>query len=212
MTPEILTELAEEGIQGVTLGNHTWRKKALIGAIDNFDYVTRPVNYPKGNPGRGAMVLTLDDGRKLGVVNAIGRVYMEPCDCPFEKAEEAIEQLAAETSTLFVDMHAEATSEKAAMGWFLDGRCTAVVGTHTHVQTADERILPGGTAYISDVGMTGPRDSVIGVDRETVIHKFRTGLPAPFDVAKESGMVNAVVVESDDATGKATKIERIFRQ
>jgi hypothetical protein len=211
VTPEILDELFQQGVQAVTLGNHTWRKKALIAAIDNYVNVLRPLNFPKGSPGRGSAVIPLDDGRKLGLVNAIGRIYMEPCDCPFEKTEEAVEELRKETHTILVDMHAEATSEKSALGWFLDGRCTAVVGTHTHVQTADERVLPGGTAYISDVGMTGPRDSVIGVEREIVIYKFRTGLPASFDVAKEPAMVNGVVIESSDETGKAVSIERVYR-
>lgn len=211
VTPEILDELFQQGVQAVTLGNHTWRKKAMIKAINDYDNVLRPLNFPKASPGRGSAVISLDDGRKLGLVNAIGRIYMESADCPFEKTEEAVVELRRETNTILVDMHAEATSEKCAMGWFLDGRCTAVVGTHTHVQTADERVLPGGTAYISDVGMTGPRDSVIGVERSIVIHKFRTGLPASFDVAKEPAMVNGVVIESNDDTGKAKSIERVFR-
>ena len=210
-TPEILDELFEQGVQAITMGNHTWRKKALISAIDRYPAVLRPVNYPAGNPGQGATIIELEDGRKLGLVNIIGRVYMEAFDCPFTKGAEAVEKLRKETTTILVDFHAEATAEKISMGWHLDGRCTAVVGTHTHVMTADERVLPGGTAYITDVGMTGPRNSVIGVDRNIVIGKFLTGLPASFEVANELGSVCGVVIESDDATGKALSIERVTR-
>lgn len=210
-TPEILDELFGYGVQAATMGNHTWRKKALVRSIDRYRNVVRPANYPPGNPGQGWALVDLPDGRRLGLVSVLGRVYMEAFACPFEKSLEAVEALRESTNTILVDAHAEATSEKVALGWHLDGRCSAVIGTHTHVQTADERILPGGTAYITDAGMTGPRDGVIGVKKDLVIQKFVTGMPASFEVAKTAPMLNAVVIETDDDTGKAVSIERIQR-
>jgi metallophosphoesterase (TIGR00282 family) len=192
------------------MGNHTWRKRPLISAIDGMNHIVRPANYPDGIPGRGALVHTLPDGRKLGVVNLLGRVFMEPNGCPFERAMRELARLRAETPLVLVDVHAEATSEKIALGWRLNGHCTAVVGSHTHVPTADERILPGGTAYITDVGMTGPRDGVIGVERDAVIARFLTGLPHQHTVAKGPVWLNAVQIDADDATGRATGIERII--
>jgi len=156
-------------------------------------------------------VAELEDGRKVGLLNLVGRVFMEPCECPFTTGLREVERLRAETPIVLVDMHAEATAEKVALGWYLDGRCSAVLGTHTHVQTADERILPKGTAYITDVGMTGPQDGVIGVERERVIRKFLTGLPTQFAVSKERPGLNAVLVEVDDATGRAASIRRVAR-
>lgn len=211
-TPEVLDELLEIGVDAITLGNHTWRKKALVSAIDDYASVVRPANYPPEAPGKGAAVIALPDGRRVGVVNVLGRVFMEAFACPFEAARREIGFLKETTSTIIVDVHAEATSEKVAMGWFLDGQCTAVLGTHTHVQTADERLLPGGTAYITDVGMTGPMDSVIGVERERVIRRFTTGIPIEFRIARERPGLCGVVVVSDDSTGRATSIERIMRQ
>ena len=211
VTPEILDELFSEGVHAVTLGNHTWRKKTIIPVLDNYPRVVRPANYPKGVPGQGRAVVRNERGQKLGVTNVLGRIFMEAFDCPFEAARREVEAMRAETNTILVDVHAEATSEKVALGWYLDGKCTAVVGTHTHVQTADERILPQGAAYITDVGMTGPRDSVIGVERENVIHRFLTGLPTPFDVSKERAIYCGVVIETDDATGKAINITRIMK-
>ena len=211
VTPDILDMLFEVGVHAVTLGNHTWRKKSLMSAIDNYPRVVRPANYPDGAPGQGAAVVELPDGRSVGLVNVLGRVFMEPLECPFETARTHVEALKLRTNTILVDIHAEATSEKVALGWYLDGQCTAVLGTHTHVQTADERVLPGGTAYISDVGMTGPMDSVIGVERELVIKRFLTGLPTEFKVANDRPGLNAVVIESDDDTGRALSIERVSR-
>lgn len=208
-TPEILHEILGYGAQAITMGNHTWRKKVLIDTIDRFPQVVRPANYPIGAPGQGSAVIGLADGRKLGLVNVLGRVFMEAFACPFETARSEVDALRESTSTILVDVHAEATSEKVAMGWYLDGVCSAVVGTHTHVQTADERVLPRGTAYITDVGMTGPRDSVIGVERESIIDKFLTGLPTDFKVAKTQPMLNGVVIETDDETGRAVSIQRI---
>lgn len=211
-TPEVLNELLEAGAQAITLGNHTWRKKTLVSAIDDYDSVIRPANYPPGAPGQGSMVIELSDGRMAGLVNVVGRVFMQANACPFEAAQREVRILQETTPTVFVDVHAEATSEKMALGWFLDGQCTAVLGTHTHVQTADERLLPGGTAYITDVGMTGPMDSIIGAERERIIQRFVTGIPSEFRVANERPMLCAVLVESDDATGRATSIERVVRE
>ena len=209
ITPDILDTLKNYGIQAFTFGNHTWRKKAFVKGIERYDCVARPANYPEGTPGRGSTVVTLPDGRKLGVINVIGRVYMEAFDCPFEVADREVDYMSEETNCILVDMHAEATSEKVAMGWYLDGKCSAVVGTHTHIQTADERILPQGTAYISDVGMTGPQDSVIGVRKELIVEKFVTGMPINFEVSTQRPGIRAVVIELDDESGKALSIERI---
>jgi hypothetical protein len=210
-TPSILKELLSMGIQGVTMGNHTWRKRELIQGIDLAGPVIRPANYSNQAPGQGSMLVALDDGRRVGVVNLLGRVYMEPFANPFEVGLREVEKLRAETPLILVDFHAEATAEKVAMGWYLDGRCTAVVGTHTHVQTADERVLPKGTAYITDVGMTGPFDSVIGLDRDLSIQKFLTGMPVPHTVAKERPGISAVVIDADDDTGRARSITRVLR-
>lgn len=209
-TPETLDELRRCGVEGFTMGNHVWSKKALINALDRFPEMARPVNYPEGAPGCGAVVVETASGVKVGLVSVLGRVYMDPMECPFRTAERAIETLRAQTPVILVDIHAEATSEKIAMGWHLDGRCSAVLGTHTHVQTADAWVLPGGTAYITDVGMCGPWHSVIGVEREIILERFLTGMPVRHEVAKGPLQFNAVVLEIDEETGKASRIERIF--
>jgi len=209
-TPEILFDLRKLGVQGFTMGNHTWKKKVLIPAMDAIPGLIRPANYPPGTPGRGSTVLSLPDGRRLGVINLIGRVYMEAFDCPFRTADEELAKLAGQCDAVLVDMHADATSEKVAMGWHLNGRCSAVVGTHTHVQTADEWILPKGTAYITDVGMCGPTHSVIGTEVDTIVRKFVTGMPKEYEVAKGPAQFCAVKIEIDDSTGKARRIERVF--
>lgn len=210
-TAETLNELLDSGVQVITLGNHTWRKRDFVKDIERFDRVVRPANYPPGVPGRGSMVAVLPDGRRAAVTNLLGRVYMDPVECPFRRGLELVTALRAETPIVIVDMHAEATSEKVALGWHLDGRCTAVVGTHTHVQTADERVLPGGTAYITDAGMTGPWDSVIGMERDLVLHRFQTGMPVEFKVATGRPGLAAVVIDADDETGRARSIVRIAR-
>lgn len=210
-TPEVLRELFELGISAVTLGNHAWRKKELIPEMDRMEGIVRPANYPPGAPGKGAIVVESANGQKVGLLNLVGRVFMQPLDCPFAAGAREAEQLRRHTPVVLVDMHAEATSEKMAMGWYLAGRCSAVIGTHTHVQTADERVLPGGTAYITDVGMTGPFASVIGVDVERVIRRFVTGLPTEFRVAKGRPGLNAVVIDIEEDTGTARAIERIAR-
>ncbi len=209
VTPGILRDLEKLGVQGFTLGNHTWRKKELAPVLDTLTNVIRPANFPQECPGRGSMILTAHSGRRLAVLNLQGRVFIDGFDCPFKAATREVESLAGQTPLILVDMHAEATAEKVAMGWHLDGRCSAVVGTHTHVQTADERILPNGTAYITDVGMCGPRDSVIGVEHERIVTKFLTGMPTEFRVAKGPMMLNGVFLELDDSSGRAISIERI---
>lgn len=211
VTPQILDELNGWGVEAITLGNHTWRKKELVKALDRFENVVRPANYPDGVPGRGSLLVTLPDGRKFGLISVVGRIFMDCFASPFVRAKREVDGLRQRTQVVIVDMHGEATSEKTAIGWYLDGSCTAVVGTHTHVQTADERVLPGGTAYITDVGMTGPRDSVIGLEKERAIHKFLTGIPSEFKVAKGATCLCAVVIEADEANGKATSIRREFR-
>jgi hypothetical protein len=212
-TPKVLRELLDAaGCDALTLGNHTWRKKELVHGIDSFARLVRPANYPPGTPGLGGLTVTMDDGPPLGLVNVAGRVFMEPLDCPFRAAEAEVERLRKETPYVLVDMHAEATAEKQAMGWHLAGRASAVLGTHTHVATADERILPGGTAYISDVGMVGPVDSVIGMEAERAVNKFITAMPSQFSVAKGRVMLNAVLVELEADSGKAVHIERVQRE
>ena len=210
-TPDVLDELLAMGIDVLTLGNHTWRQKELGPVLDRFETVLRPANYPEGVPGRGSVAISIADGRKLGVVNVLGRVFMQPFACPFETARREIDALRKSARVVLVDFHAEATSEKVALGWYLDGTCTAVVGTHTHVQTADERVLPKGTAYITDAGMTGPADSVIGIESERAIHKFMTGMPNEYRLAKGAVRLCGVLIDADDETGRARSIERVTK-
>ena len=210
-TAKTIDELFKAGVHAVTLGNHTWRKKELAPALAGLHNVVRPVNFPEGVPGEGTAVVRLEDERSVGIVNLVGRVFMEPNECPFLAARREVERLREVTPVVVVDFHAEATSEKIAMGWYLDGRCSAVLGTHTHVQTADERVLPQGTAYITDVGMTGPADSVIGVERDRIIRKFLTGMPTEFRIAKDRPTLNGVVIDVDDVSGRARAIERVVR-
>jgi 2',3'-cyclic-nucleotide 2'-phosphodiesterase len=210
ITPQTFQELTAAGVDVVTGGNHIWHTREAPALLDGEPRLLRPGNYPAGAPGRGAGVFPAR-GARVGVVNLEGRVFMEPLASPFEYAREEVERLRADTPVILVDMHAEATSEKAALAWHLDGRVSAVVGTHTHVQTADERILPGGTAFITDAGMTGPRDSVIGMSREIVLQRFLTLLPARFEVAGGPAQLNGVVIEVDAATGRASAIRRVNR-
>ena len=209
VTPDIAHELFEYGVHVMTGGNHTWDKKEIIPYFARQPRMIRPANFPPGTPGLGRYVARAENGVSVAVINAMGRVFMTPLDDPFRVVLEEIEAVKAEASIIFVDFHAEATSEKAAMGWHLDGRVTAVVGTHTHVQTADDRVLPKGTAYISDVGMTGPHDSVIGVDRAAIVHRFLSAMPQRFETATENPRLNAVVVKADEATGRAISIARL---
>jgi metallophosphoesterase (TIGR00282 family) len=209
-TPQLINEIAGYGVQVVTMGNHTWRRAEFISGIDTVNNVVRPGNYPPGSPGKDSLVYDLGGGRRIGVCNLVGRVFMDPAECPFRHGLEIVRRLREQTPVVILDMHAEATSEKIAMGWYLDGEVSAVLGTHTHVQTSDERILPKGTAYITDVGMTGPRNSVIGMKAEQVLTRFVTGVPSRYEVAEGPLLFNAVVVDVDDLTGRATGIERIF--
>lgn len=209
ITREVADELFASGIDVLTMGNHVWDKKEILSFIDEEIRILRPVNYPAGTPGVGHTVYRTRSNRKVGVANVSGRVYMADLDCPFRAMDRVVQESRQYTPVLIVDFHAEATSEKIALGWYLDGKASAVLCTHTHVQTSDERILPGGTAYISDVGMTGPRDSVIGVKAETVIERFLTQMPRSFQVASGPYQFNAVLVTLDQTSGKAVKIERI---
>lgn len=207
LTPKTASELFEAGVDALTGGNHTWAKREAYELLDSDPRLVRPANYPPGVPGHGSTVLRKGN-LALAVLNLQGRVFMEPLDDPFRVARAEVERLRELTPFVLVDFHAEATSEKLAMGYYLDGLVTVVVGTHTHVQTADERVLPGGTAYITDVGMTGPRDGVIGMDREAILQRFLTQLPVRFEVAGGTVQFNAVLVEAD-SSGRATSIRRI---
>lgn len=209
ITGKTAEDLFASGADVLTSGDHIWKKSDIVPLIERDRRILRPANAAVQAPGRGAEVYELPDGRKLGVMNLQGRVFMEPSECPFKTAQEALKELSSRVKIIIVDMHAEATSEKVAMGWFLDGKVSAVLGTHTHVQTADERILPRGTAYITDVGMCGPQDSVIGRKVEHVLHKFVTGMPVRFEVAEENVRVQGAVVEIDDSSGRAVKITRV---
>jgi hypothetical protein len=193
----------------MTTGNHVWDKREALSYIGAEPRLLRPLNMASAAPGRGAFVARTGDGRPIGVINAMGRVFMPPVDNPFEAVAAAVERLSRECRLILVDMHAEATAEKIAMGWHLDGRVAAVVGTHTHVQTADARVLPGGTAYITDVGMTGPHDSIIGMERAAVLDRFVTGLPARMEPAADNPRLQAVVIDADERTGLARSIERL---
>jgi 2',3'-cyclic-nucleotide 2'-phosphodiesterase len=211
LTPHHAHQLFSAGAHVITLGNHSWDQKDLIAHLDTEQRVLRPANYPTGTPGRGCGIFIADNGVKVGVANLMGRVHMEPLEDPFRHADHIVEHFNSEgVRVSFFDFHAEATSEKQAVGYYLDGRASVVVGTHTHVQTADEHILPGGTAYITDVGMTGPQFSVIGMGHEQVLKRFLTQRPIRFDVAEGPAMLNAVCVDIDTQTGRATSIERIF--
>jgi len=209
ITEEPANDLYRCGIHVLTSGNHIWDKKDSFDYINREEKLLRPANYPEGTPGRGSAVYKTAAGIKVAILNLEGRVFMNNLDCPFRVADREIGRLQTETPIIFVDFHAEATSEKTSLGWYLDGRVSALIGTHTHIQTADERILPGGTAYLTDAGMTGGIDSVIGVKKEEAIAKFLTQLPAKFDVAKNNLRLNGVVVAVDERSGQAVRIERI---
>ncbi len=209
LTDKTVSETFSFGIHVITTGNHVWDKKEFVSQIAKEDRVLRPINYPPGVPGYGSIVYTLPSGDTVGVINISGRVFMSNIDCPFRTGEKEIKKLVNKTKVIIVDFHGEATSEKMAFGYFIDGKVSAVIGTHTHVQTADEKILPGGTAFITDVGMTGPYNSVIGIEKEQVIHRFLTNIPVRFETAKGEGIFSAVVVDIDEKTGKATAIQRL---
>lgn len=206
ITPEIAEEFFKLGADAITLGNHAFNKREIVPYLEKNRPIVRPANMPEGVPGRG-LAHVEKQGVRLAVINLCGRVYMESYDDPFAASDRLVDGL--QTPHVFVDFHAEATSEKIAMGWHLAGRATAVVGTHTHVTTADERVLPGGTATITDVGMCGPRDSVLGMDREIILRRFRTTLPERFEVAREPGVICGVVIDVEKDTGRAVSIARV---
>jgi len=209
ITREIGEQLLDLGVEVMTSGNHIWDKKEALDYIGIEPRLLRPANYPAAAPGNGSYLARTSTGVSVGVINVMGRVFMVNIDDPFRVVLQQIEALKPRTRIIFVDFHAEATSEKIAMGWHLDGKVTAVVGTHTHVQTADDRILPKGTAYLTDVGMTGPHDSIIGVEVEPALNRFLTALPQKFETATGNPRLNAVIVEADQATGRAADIERL---
>jgi metallophosphoesterase (TIGR00282 family) len=209
ITREIGDHLLEWGVAVMTSGNHIWDKKEALDYIGTEPRLLRPANYPAGVPGNGSYLARTTQGETVGVINIMGRVFMLNIDDPFAVVAREIEAMRHRTRTIFVDFHAEATSEKIAMGWHLDGRVSAVVGTHTHVQTADDRILPKGTAYLTDVGMTGPHDSIIGVEIEPALGRFLNALPAKFETATANPRLHAVIVETDGQTGRAIDIERL---
>ena len=212
LTPSLSEELFAHGIDVITSGNHIWDKREIYEYLDSGRPVLRPLNYPDAAPGRGWLVHQLPDGEQVAVINAMGRVFMNQLDSPFEAIDALLDGAAEPLPPIrIVDFHCEITSEKNAMGWFLDGRVSAVVGSHTHVPTADARLLPKGTAYISDIGMTGPRDSVIGFSLETVLPRFLTHLPTRFQVADGPVSFNAVVVSVQRSTGRAVAIEQVQR-
>jgi metallophosphoesterase (TIGR00282 family) len=209
LTEQLVGELFRMGVHVITTGNHVWDKKDFVQYIVKDNRVLRPINYPPGVPGAGSIVFNAPGGSKVGVINISGRVFMMGMDCPFRTITPEIERMAQETKIIIVDMHAEATSEKIALGYYLDGKVSAVIGTHTHVQTADEKILANGTAYITDAGMTGPAHSVIGMEVNQIIQRFLTSMPARFETAPGEAILSAVVVEVNEESGRATGIQRV---
>ena len=212
ITPKIADEFFDWGVDVLTSGNHVWDKKEILPYLAKHPRLLRPANYPSGNPGHGCVVVAARSGEEVAVLNLQGRVFMPATDDPFRTADHELARLPKHVKVVFVDMHAEATSEKVAMGWYLDGRVSAVIGSHTHIPTADETILPGGAAYQTDAGMTGPYMSVIGMTKESVIRRFLTQIPDKFESASMDVRLNGVVVDVDSNTGKARSIERIQRK
>ncbi len=209
LVPKVGDEILAAGVDVMTSGNHIFDKKEVIQYIENQPRLLRPANYPPDAPGRGLWLGSTDSGTPVAVINVQGRIFMPPSDCPFRAADRLLAEIGNRASVIILDHHAEATSEKLAMGRYLDGRVSVVVGTHTHVQTADEQVMPGGTAYITDLGMTGPYDSVIGVQAQLVITRFVRGLPLRYQTASENPQLHGVVVEIDERTGKAVSILRL---
>src|SRR5262245_28039411 len=208
VTPQHARAILDQGADVMTSGNHIWDKKEIVDYIAKENLLLRPANFPIGTPGVGYVTMKAGPHR-VAVINLMGRVFMASIDCPFRKADEILPKLQDETRIILVDMHCEATSESIAMGWYLDGRVSAVVGTHRHVQTADERVLPGGTAYITDLGLTGPTDGVIGVDRDQIIQRFLNQMPIRFETAKGPAALQGAVIAVEPETGRATSIRRL---
>lgn len=209
ITGDIAETILGYGVDVMTTGNHVWDKKEVLDYMPGQPRLLRPGNYPPGVPGRGSCLARTRSGEPVGVINLMGRVFMTPLDDPFALAVREAEALRAKTRVILLDFHAEATSEKTAMGWHMDGRVTAVIGTHTHVQTADERILPKGTAYLTDAGMTGPHESIIGVTVDAALGRFLSAMPAKFEAAGGPARLNAVLVTADPSSGRAVAIERL---
>ncbi|MFC0524210.1 TIGR00282 family metallophosphoesterase [Pontibacillus salicampi] len=210
ITQKIYQQFLGLGAHAITLGNHAWDKKEIFDFIDDANRMVRPANYPEGTPGKGLTYIK-ENNMELAIINLQARTFMQPLEDPFRKADELIEEASKRTKSIFIDFHGEATSEKQALAWYVSGRVSAIVGTHTHVQTADDRILPGGTAYITDVGMTGPYDEILGTDKDAVIKKFLTNLPVRFEVPKSGRtQLSAFLVDVDEASGNATRVERIL--
>ena len=212
ITPLIAEELLALGLDVLTGGNHSFDKREIHDYLDQQPRLLRPANYPDGLPGKGVYIAQTRNGIPYAVLNLQGRAHMANIDCPFRKADQLLGEIDNQIRIRIIDFHAELTSEKVAMGWYVDGRATAMIGTHTHVATADTRILPGGTAYQTDAGMTGPYDSVIGIDKETVIRRFLTGLTGRMEAARHDVELHGVIIEADENTGKALSIERIRRK
>jgi metallophosphoesterase (TIGR00282 family) len=209
ITPDICETLLYMGVDIITSGNHIYKKREIYDYIERQPRLLKPANYPPSTPGSGYHIMSDKKNNKIAVINICGRVFIDYFDCPFRTIDKILSNVRKETPVIIVDFHAEVTSEKVAMGWYLDGRVSAVVGTHTHVQTADERILPGGTAYITDVGMVGPRNSVIGVKKENIIKKFLTMMPQKFTVSEDDYLVNGVVININEKNGRAESINRL---
>lgn len=208
ITPQLADDLFGYGLDVLTTGNHVWDKREIYDYFARQPRLLRPANYPADNPGAGVVVVEARNGVQCAVMNLQGRVYMPQTDCPFRMADKLLGDLPADVKVKFVDFHAEVTSEKMAMGWYLDGRVSAMIGTHTHIPTADTRILPGGTAYQTDVGMTGPYRSVIGVDKDIILEKFLTQMPAKMEAARHGAELHSVIVEVDESTGRAVSARR----
>lgn len=209
ITENLFKEIINSGVHCVTCGDHVWKRREILPVLERDERILRPLNLPERAVGRGMTVLDTGKGVRIGVATLLGRVFMGPADCPFRAADRAVEALKKEAAICFVELHAEATSEKVALGWKLNGRVSCVFGTHTHIPTADHRVLSGGTAYITDLGMTGPYDSVIGRNKNSVLYKFETSMHAPFDVASGDVRLCGALVTVDSQTGKALAIERV---
>ena len=212
VTPQMADEFLDWGVDVLTSGNHIWNKREILPYLDKQPRILRPANYPHENPGHGIIVVNAKSGDRVAVLNLQGRVFMPPIDDPFRVADAELAALPRDVRIIFVDMHADATSEKVAMGWYLDGRVSAVIGSHTHIPTADETILPGGTAYQTDAGMTGPYLSVMGVTKDSAIKRFLTQMPERLEHASQDARLNAVIVDVDGETGKARSILRIQKR
>lgn len=209
ITPMLADELLESGVDVITTGDHVWKRKEILERISQDARILRPANYPRETPGFGSTVVASKGGVDVGVINIQGRVFMQAIECPFRVVKAELERIKNKARVIVVDVHAEATSEKIALGWFLDGMVSAIIGTHTHVQTADEKILPQGTAFLSDAGMTGPFDSVIGRKKEQILTRFITQMPIKFEMAEGDIQLHGAIVDVDEKTGKANSIKRV---